>query len=187
MPRDKEKVRRRLQDAALELYQERGYDATTTAEIAVKAGVTERTFFRHFPDKREVLFNGDAALSAVLVDAVGDAPHGLSPWQTLLHAFRAAEPLFIENRPSYEPRRRVIAGSPALQERELAKVGTLTAVLAGALHRRGVADRAATLAAQIGLAALGYAVSTWIDEGPDDLGNHLTQAFSDARALSSEG
>ena len=74
MPRDGEKVRRLLQRAALELYGERGYEETTAAEIAAKAGVTERTFFRHFADKREVLFDGETALADVLSRAVLEAP-----------------------------------------------------------------------------------------------------------------
>jgi AcrR family transcriptional regulator len=98
MPRSGEKVRRRLQQAALELYGERGYDQTTAAEIAAKAGVTERTFFRHFADKREVLFDGETLLSEVLTSAVRDAPVGFGPWDTLFRAFRSAEYLFAERK-----------------------------------------------------------------------------------------
>ncbi len=187
MPRSREKVRLRLQQAALELYGERGYDQTTAAEIAAKAGVTERTFFRHFPDKREVLFGSEAALSAALVRAVAGAPHRLGPWDTLFLAFRSVEQLFVENRQFSEPWRRVIASSPALQERELAKVGALTAALASALRQRGVANRLATLAAQTGMATLRHAVTSWLDDGPSDLDDHLVQAFHDVRALSSSG
>ena len=187
MPRSREDVRRRLQQAALELYDERGYDQTTTAEIAAKAGVTERTFFRHFPDKREVLFDGAAALSAALISAVADAPHRLGPWDTLFFAFRSVEQLFVDNRPFSEPRQRVIASSPALQERELAKVGSLTAALASALRQRGVADRLATLAAQTGMATLSHAVTSWLGDGRSHLDDHLVQAFHDVRALSSSG
>ncbi len=187
MPRSRENVRHRLQQAALELYGAWGYDQTTAAEIAAKAGVTERTFFRHFPDKREVLFDGEAVLSAALVDAVADAPQGLGPWDTLFCAFRSVERLFVENRPFSEPRQRVIASSPALQERELAKVGSLTAALASALRQRGVADGLATLAAQTGMATLGHAVTSWLDDGSRHLDDHLVQAFHDVRALSSSG
>ena len=74
MPRNGDEVRKRLQWAALELYRERGYEETTAAEIAAKAGVTERTFFRHFPDKREVLFDGDAAFTEEVTTAVRNAP-----------------------------------------------------------------------------------------------------------------
>ncbi len=185
MPRNREDVRRRLQQAALELYRERGYDQTTTAEIAAKAGVTERTFFRHFPDKREVLFDGEAVLSAALISAVAAAPPALGPWDTLFVAFRSVEQLFVDNRPFSGPRQRVIASSAALQERELAKVGSLTATLASALRQRGVADRLATLAAHTGMAVLTHAITSWLDDGPSNLDDHLVQAFHDVRALSS--
>ncbi|MDE3177201.1 MAG: helix-turn-helix transcriptional regulator, partial [Pseudomonadota bacterium] len=74
MPRSGEDSRRRLQKAAFDLFEERGYDQTTAAEIAARAGVTERTFFRHFPDKKEVLFAGEAAFRATLTAAVAAAP-----------------------------------------------------------------------------------------------------------------
>ena len=187
MPRNREEVRRRLQQAALELYREHDYDLTTTAEIAAKAGVTERTFFRHFPDKREVLFEGEVAFIEVLVRAVREAPHELGPWDTLFRAFQSAERLFVENRPFSEPRRRVIDSSPALQERALAKTRSLIAALASALRERGVPDHLATLAAQMGMAALSHAVSSWFDEGSRDLDDHLVQAFNEVRDLSSSG
>ena len=176
-------MRRRLQDAALALYQAYGYDQTTTAEIAAKAGVTERTFFRHFPDKREVLFDGEAALSAILSSAIATAPPGLDPWAAMILAFRATEPLFIENRASTLPKRRIIEASPALQERALAKTRALTVALASALRERGVADRLATLAAQMGLATLTHAVVGWFDDPAGTLDEHVTQAFQDAQTL----
>src|SRR6201996_7685044 len=107
MPRDGEKVRKRLQWAALELYRERGYEETTAAEIAAKAGVTERTFFRHFPDKREVLFNGDVAFVEALSAGVRNAPSVLGPWDTLQFAFTTVKHIFVENRSFPEPRHRV--------------------------------------------------------------------------------
>lgn len=185
MPRNAEVVRRRLQEAALALFDERGYDPTTSAEIAAKAGVTERTFFRHFPDKREVLFDGEAALSAILTRAVQDAQDGLGAWDTLLCAFQAAGPLLVENRPFSEPRRRIIASSPPLQERETAKAMSLAAKLASALRERGVPDRRAFLAAQMGMAAFGQAFSAWLDGEGSKLDEHLAQAFRDVRDLSS--
>ena len=187
MPRDGNKVRRRLQEAALELYGERGYDQTTTAEIAAKAGVTERTFFRHFPDKREVLFDGEGALSAILIEAVHGAPAALGPWATLFHAFRAAKDLLVVNRHFAEPRRRVIASSRALQERELMKAMSLSAALAFALQKRGVPDRPASLAAQVGMAAFSQAFSYWLEDGAGDLDEHLARAFREVSDLSSRG
>ena len=107
-------MRRRLQEAALALYLERGYERTTTAEIAARAGVTERTFFRHFPDKREVLFDGEAALHAALDTAIEAAPDGLGPMETLLWAFHSVEPMFEENRHLTEPGQALIAGQSGI-------------------------------------------------------------------------
>lgn len=184
MPRSGAEARRRLRQAALELYRERGFDRTTTAEIAARAGVNERTFFRHFPDKREVLFDGEADLRAALTEAVCDAPDGLSPLEMLLHAARKARPLLEENRPFAEPRLAVIAATPALRERELAKAASLTEAVAEALRRRGVENRLAVLAAQTGWAAFHQAVGAWVDDPAQDLDTHLSRAFDDLRALS---
>lgn len=177
MPRNPKVVRRRLQEAALDLFEARGYDQTTSAEIAAKAGVTERTFFRHFSDKREVLFDGEATLSAILSSAIHKVPPALGAWETLFRAFQAAETFLVENRPFSEPRRRIIASSPPLQERETAKAMSLTVKLASALRERGVADRRASLAAQIGMAAFSQAFASWLNDDPGDLDDHLAKAF----------
>jgi AcrR family transcriptional regulator len=91
----------RLQRAGLELFRERGYDRTTAAEIAERAGVTERTFFRYFPDKREVLFDGAAKLRAALLASIADAPDGLGPLDTLFRAFRSVRSALEANRPFF--------------------------------------------------------------------------------------
>ncbi|MDL4815083.1 TetR family transcriptional regulator [Actinomadura opuntiae] len=184
MPRSGAEARRRLQQAALELYRERGFDRTTTAEIAARAGVNERTFFRHFPDKREVLFHGEADLRAALMQAVAEAPDGLEPLEALLSAFQKAGRILEENRPFSEPRLQVIAATPALRERELAKAASMTEAVAEALRKRGVADRLADLAAQTGWATFHHGVQAWIDDPSQGLDEHLRQAFDDLRALS---
>lgn len=184
MPRSGAEARRRLQQAALELYRERGFDRTTTAEIAARAGVNERTFFRHFPDKREVLFHGEADLRDALTRAVADAPDGEGPLDVLLGAFREAAKILESNRAFSEPRHEVIAATPALRERELAKAASLTEAVAEALKRRGVPDRLAGLAAQTGWAAFHQAAQTWIDDPSESLDERLRQAFDDLRALS---
>src|ERR1700761_4686570 len=112
MPRSGDDARRRLRDAALELVLERGYEATTAAEIAARAGVTERTFFRHFPDKREALFDGEEALRDALVDAVIAAPADLEPLGALRVAFASVEQMFRDSRAFAEPRAAVIAKTP---------------------------------------------------------------------------
>ena len=185
MPRNGEEVRRRLQWAALELFRDRGYEETTAAEIAAKAGVTERTFFRHFPDKREVLFDGDAAFREALTTAVRSAPQALGPWDTLFVAFNSVKQIFVENRPFTEPRQRVIASSPALQERATAKTRSLVAAVASALCERGLTVPQANLAAQMGMATLSHGVGAWFHDGSIDLGEHIVRAFQEASELSS--
>jgi AcrR family transcriptional regulator len=187
VPRSGAEARRRLQQAALELYRERGFDQTTTAEIAARAGVNERTFFRHFPDKREVLFDGEADLRAALMQAVAEAPDGLQPLEILLSAFRKAGRILEDNRPFREPRLAVIAVTPTLRERELAKAAMLTDAVAEALRHRGVANRLAGLAAQTGWATFHHAAQAWIDDPTQSLDAQLCRAFDDLRALSATG
>ncbi|MGV9361660.1 TetR family transcriptional regulator [Amycolatopsis sp. NPDC003731] len=186
MPRSGEEARRRLQQAALELYAERGFDRTTTAEIAARAGVTERTFFRHFPDKREVLFDGEEALRAQLIQSVADAPEGLPPLEVLRRAFRKAGRILAANRPFAEPRLAVIAATPALRERDLAKAAAMADALAEALRDRGVGDRRAALAAQVGWGAFHLAAGAWIRESARSLDEHLDEAYADLRTLAAE-
>lgn len=183
-PRSRKDVRRRLQTAALELYRERGYDRTTTAEIAARAGVTERTFFRYFPDKREVLFDGEAAFHAALTSAIAEAPGELEPMEILLAMFRSIETLLEANRPFTEPAQAVIAMTPALQERQLAKTAATIAAVAGALQRRGVEANLATLAAMTGMAVFGHAARAWFEDPSVGLGIHLERAFQALHGLS---
>ena len=177
MPRGREDVRGQLQQTALELFRAHGYDRTTSAEIAARAGVTERTFFRHFTDKREVLFDGQALLGAALIKGIAAAPVTLGPLATLLMVFRSVTPMIEANRPFAEPRQQVIAATPALQERELAKHAVLTSSLAVALQARGVDRQQATLAAQTGMAAFVQATLSWFEEPQHNLGTHLDQTF----------
>jgi AcrR family transcriptional regulator len=185
MPRSGADARRRLQQAALELFRERGYEATTTAEIASRAGVTERTYFRHFPDKREALFAGEDAFRAALGDAVLAAPSDLNPMGALVFAFHSVEQTLVDNRSLSEPRQAVIAQSPALQERVLTKTAGLIDALSAALRRRGVEAGVAALAAQVGMAAFGYAVSAWFNDPTTGLDAHLARALEALRDLSS--
>ena len=183
MPRDGEPARQRLQQAAIDLYLAHGYDQVTTAEIAARAGVTERTFFRHFADKREVLFRGETALRDTLVAGVADAPPELAPLPTLLWAFRSAVPLLAHNRRLSEPLRRVIAATPALRERQQTKTVLLTEALAEALRERAVPDSTASLAARIGMAAFGHAGSVWFRDQAGEFDRILNEAFEDLPAL----
>jgi len=184
VPRSGAEARRRLQQAALELYQERGYERTTAAEIAARAGVNERTFFRHFPDKREVLFDREADLRTALTEAVAAAPDGLGPFEMLFEAFRRGGRILAENRPFAAPRLAVIAATPALRERELAKHAALIEALAEALRARGVDRRLARLAAQTGWATFEHALEDWLDDSTEGLDERLRRAFDDLYSLS---
>jgi AcrR family transcriptional regulator len=170
--------------AALALFRERGYEETTAAEIAAKAGVTERTFFRHFPDKREVLFDGDAAFVEALSAAVRRAPADLGPWDTLQFAFNTVKHIFVENRPFTEPRHRVIADNPTLQERAMAKTRAQVAAVTAALCERGLTAPQANLVAWMGMAIFSHGVAAWFANGSIDLSDHIANAFREARALS---
>jgi AcrR family transcriptional regulator len=166
MSRWEPNARGRLEQAALALYVERGFEQTTVAEIAKRAGLTERTFFRHFADKREVLFWGAGDLQELLVSTLASAPDSAAPIDAVAAAVEAVETVFAERREFARQRQRVIAANVELQERELIKLATLSAALAGVLRRRGVADPAAELAAEAGIAVFKLAFQRWVD--PDN-------------------
>ena len=176
----------RLQQAAYELYTERGYDQTTVAEIAARAGLTERTFFRHFADKREVLFEGGDRFRATLVAPVDAAPPSASTLQAVTAGIEAAGSAF----PALELVRRrqsLILANPELQERELIKLASLATSLGEALRRRGVPDTAAELAAETGVAVLRIALTRWIEdpaERPWEVQVH--EALDELRWLTAE-
>ncbi|MGI3786618.1 MAG: TetR/AcrR family transcriptional regulator, partial [Janthinobacterium lividum] len=140
MPRSGVEARQRLEQAALELYTEHGYDQTTTAQIAARAGLNERTYFRHFPDKREVLFGVEATQQSVLAQALAAVPEDVAPLAAVLQAFRSMAPDLERRRSVAERRHRIIATTPALRERELTKEAALGLVVAEGLRGRGVPD-----------------------------------------------
>jgi AcrR family transcriptional regulator len=159
-------ARARLQEAALVLYGERGYEQTTVAEIAERAGLTKRTFFRYFADKREVLFWGSELLERQMVAAIEAAPASVSAFGVIGAALDAAAVVFEEVREFAGPRHRIIASSPELRERELIKAASLAAAMARALRARGLGDTAATLAAHMGITIMHVAFEQWVDD-PD--------------------
>src|SRR5215469_6978621 len=159
-------ARERLQAAALELFASHGFEQTTAMEIAQSVGLTERTFFRHFSDKREVLFYGQHLLVQAFLDGVETAPPGASPIEIVACALRSATSFFPDERRAYSrTRQSVIDHNPALQERERHKLASLATTLAEALRGRGVDELAATLAAQAGVTVFGIAFGQWIREG----------------------
>jgi AcrR family transcriptional regulator len=152
----------RLAKAALDLYSERGYEQTTVAEIASRAGLTDRTYFRHYSDKREVLFAGSAALQEVFVTAVAGAPAGAGPLEAVAAGLEAAAGILAERRDFARKRHGVITANADLLERELIKLATLTSALAATLRDRGVPEPAATLTAEAGTAVFKVAFERWV-------------------------
>jgi AcrR family transcriptional regulator len=157
-------ARGRLEQAALELFEERGYARTTVEDIAARAGLTERTFFRYFTDKREVLFSGAAALEALMVDTIAAAPASVPPLAAVTAAFDALAPWFASRRDHARKRRTVIAADAELRERELIKLATLATAIAAVLRRRGLAAPAAGLVAETGIAIFKNAFERWADD-----------------------
>jgi len=183
MTRWEPNARGRLELAALELYGERGYDQTTVAEIAKRAGLTERTFFRYFADKREVLFYGSGILQDGLVRGIEDAAAALPPIDAVGAALEAvADSLFEERRGRARQRQVIVAATPELQERELIKMATLSAAVAGALRRRGVTDPGASLAAEAGVAVFRVAFQRWVGQPSDSGGQTLAELIRQSLA-----
>jgi len=162
MARWKPDAKGRIARAALELYGKRGYDRTTVAEIAQRAGVTERTFFRHFADKREVLFGGSHALQDLMVGAVTRTPASASPMDAVGAALQASAAV-LNDREFSRQRQAIVAASEELRERELIKMATLTSAIADALRGRGVKEPTASLTAEAGIAVFRVAFARWVD------------------------
>jgi AcrR family transcriptional regulator len=177
-------ARGRLAQAAFELYGERGFEQTTVAEIAERAGLTERTFFRHFADKREVLFAGADALRELLVSTVADAPESAAPIDAAAAGIEAVGAFIQEGRELARARQSIIAASEELQERELIKLASLASALAEALRRRGVKDPAASLVAEAGIAIFRIAFERWIEQsGRQDLPQIIRESLDELKAV----
>jgi AcrR family transcriptional regulator len=184
MSRWQPNARGRLEQAALELYTERGFDQTTVAEIAERAGLTERTFFRHYADKREVLFWGQGALMELVTYHIADAPDSASPIDAVGAALRATGAIFEGRREHARRRQAVIAANPGLQERELIKLASLAAAIAEGLGRRGVREATAKLTAETGVAVFKVAFDRWISaQGDTDLTQVIDDSLNELKAL----
>jgi AcrR family transcriptional regulator len=170
--------------AAFALYSERGYEQATVAEIAKRAGLTERTFFRHFADKREVLFAGADALLELLVSTVAEAPDSAAPIDAVAAGLEAAGALIQEGGELPRQRQAIIAASAELQERELIKLASLASALADALRQRGVEEPAASLTAQAGMAVFRVAFERWVSElGQQDLAHVIRQSLAELKVV----
>jgi AcrR family transcriptional regulator len=180
--------RGRLEQAAMELYGERGFENTTVAEIARLAGVTERTFFRHFADKREVLFGGSAEFERLLLEPVAGAPESLPPIEAIALGLEAAA-AWLQGRREFARRRQaIIAANTELQERELIKLASMAAALARTLRQRGLEGPTASLTAEIGIAVFRVAFERWVDAANDQpFPELIRESLHGLRALAAAG
>lgn len=176
-------ARGRLEKAALELFSENGFERTIVAEIASRAGVTERTFFRYFTDKREVLFGGGHELEDFLTGQVAGAPAGTAPLDAVAGSLQlAATQIFAERHDFARQRQAVINSNTELQERELLKLASLTAALAATLRDRGTTEPTASLAAESGVAVFKTAFARWVrEDDAQNLGDIISETLAELR------
>jgi AcrR family transcriptional regulator len=174
----------RMIRAAMELFAERGFEQTTAGDIAERAGVTERTFFRHFADKREVLFDGSETMQRAAYDAILAAAADLSPLDAALAGMAAGGGLLEDRRDHAVRRSRIIAANPSLQERELLKLAGIADAAAEALRTRGVAEPTASLAAHSAVTVFHAAFARWVSaEEPPGFAACVAEAAAALRAL----
>ena len=186
MARWKPGARERLVIAAVDLFTEQGYDATTVAQIAERAGVTRSTFFRYFPDKRDVLMAGQQTLSRLLAEGIAEAPRDASPLEAVAAGLgRVSAAMGPMNRELGPRMKAAVAASSELQEREALKSVGLAAAMATALIARGVPDTTAQLAAELGLLAFKRGYAQWSEgdrDADNDLAYYTLPALNELRA-----
>jgi AcrR family transcriptional regulator len=164
MSRWKPDAEGRLVVAAIALFAEQGYQATTVSEIAERAGLTQRTFFRYFSDKREVLFGGAAELSRLWLEAVAAAPSEATPLAAVTAGLDPVAHMFSERHDFARTRAAIVEANPELKERELIKLQNLAGAIEAALIERGVSASAAILAAQAGVTVFHVAFASWVSQ-----------------------
>jgi AcrR family transcriptional regulator len=184
MSRWKPDAQGRLITAAIELFDEQGYEATTVAEIAERAGLTKRTFFRHFTDKREVLFSGSEELQRLWVQGVAGAAADATALEIVADGLDPVAEMFIERHDFARMRARIIAANPELQERELIKLQKLAGAIKVALVQRGISANAAILAAQSGVTVFHVAFGRWVEQDdPTAFRGLIEDALGDLRSV----
>lgn len=181
-------ARERLVVAAVDLFTEQGYDATTVAQIAERAGVTKSTLFRHFPDKREILVAGQETLSRLMSEGIAEAPADATPLQAVMVGLeRVSEAMGQMNRDLGPRMKAAIAASSELQERDALKSVGLVAAMTTALIARGVPDPTAHLAAELGVLAFKRGYTQWSIEDRDsghELAHYMIAALEELRIAS---
>jgi AcrR family transcriptional regulator len=183
-------ARGRLEKAAMELFQERGYIGTTVDDIAARAGLTERTFFRYFADKREVLFSGAKELEEGIVSGIEGAPREASPLEAVVAAFEAAGAQLQDRRDIgfVRARHALVTNHAEVQERELIKLASLALAATKALHARGVPEPSSSLAAEVGIAVFKIGFERWVNERkPRDLAAQIRTVAEALKAIAAEG
>lgn len=181
-------ARERLESAALDLFAENGYEDTTVAQIADRAGLNRATFFRHFADKREVLFGGEEKLAGLFSDAIRDAPPDATPAEYLYAAFVAAEAAMTSQQRAKASRRvLVVAANTEVQERGLLKHARIAGSISAALRARGVDELTARLAAEVGMLAFRMAVERWMQANDDEpFALHAAAALKELKTRAAE-
>ncbi|BFU44000.1 TetR/AcrR family transcriptional regulator [Krasilnikovia sp. MM14-A1004] len=181
-------ARERLVVAAVDLFIEQGYDATTVAQIAERAGVTKSTFFRHFPDKRELLVAGQETLSRLLAEGIAEAPANASPLEAVAAGLgRASTAMGPLNRELAPRLTAAVAASAELQERDALKSVSLAAAMTAALVERGVPESTAAIAGELGVLAFKRGYAEWSGSNGDDkaeLARYTLAALDELRAAS---
>jgi AcrR family transcriptional regulator len=179
-------ARERLQAVTLELFAEQGFEGTTVAEIASRAGLTERTFFRYFTDKREVLFTGQDTFEGMFVDQIAAAPSDTHPFAVVNRALQAvATDFFPPERQTFSRQRQtIIDANPGLRERELLKLTGLTSAMAAALRERGTPEPTALLVAECGMTIFRVAFARWVGGNDDhDLASIMDEVVAELHEL----
>ncbi|MCS7480365.1 TetR/AcrR family transcriptional regulator [Umezawaea endophytica] len=183
-------ARERLEQAALDLFLEHGFTETTVPQITARAGLTTRTFFRHFADKREVLFAGEESVPDQVTRFMAEAPPSLGPMDLITEGLApTATEIFKGRDLTYLLRRRAaIDAEPALRERELRKFSLMAEALEQGFRTRGADDLTARLAAEIAMTTFRIAVTRWLDHhGDPDLPTTITQTLTAMRNLTNTG
>ncbi|GAA4199060.1 TetR/AcrR family transcriptional regulator [Actinocatenispora rupis] len=180
-------ARERLVVAAVDLFTEQGYDATTVQQIAERAGVTKSTFFRHFTEKRELLVAGQEALSRLLAEGIAEAPDDASPLQAVAAGLeRVSIAMGGPRNREFAPRlKAAVAASAELRERDALKSVSLAAAMTTALTARGVPDSTAAIAGELGVLAFKRGYAAWADgDGDGDLATYTLAALDELRTAS---
>ncbi|WP_328498496.1 TetR/AcrR family transcriptional regulator [Streptomyces sp. NBC_00414] len=176
--------RGRLEQAALDLYSEHGFEQTTAAQIAKRAGLTERTFFRHYADKREVLFGGAHQLEEAFVETLAATPETAAPIDAMASTLETVAAFFLERHEFARQRAAVISANAELRERELIKLASLSAALAATFRQRGVKDPAASLTAEAGMAVFKIGFERWVGEnGERTLAEFLRESLDELKGV----